>query len=109
MLKNRFLIFIFRDLIAFALAVHLFLFPTISFGSSDCAPLDLRESLGDVRDQSPTGWCYAHSAADLVSQAIGGRVSAVDLAFAYLFEDEERLYRSQSVEIRRYQIGRAHV
>lgn len=35
-----------------------------------CSPVDLRRTLGPVRDQQDLGWCYAFTAADLMSQAL---------------------------------------
>jgi hypothetical protein len=40
-------------------------------------------ALAEHRDQGNIGWCYAHSAADLASVALGQRISAVDLAMSY--------------------------
>ena len=36
-----------------------------------------------MRDQDSIGWCYAYTAADLISVEIGKRVSAVDVANSY--------------------------
>ena len=53
-----------------------------------CAPKDLSSRLGMVRNQTDIGWCYAFSAADLVTFKIGPstsnfsrKISAADLAF----------------------------
>lgn len=35
-----------------------------------CYPVDLRRTLGPVRNQQDLGWCYAYTAADLMSQAL---------------------------------------
>lgn len=59
--------------------------------SDDCGAIDLRPQLGPPRDQSDTSWCYAHTSADLVSQATGVRVSAHDLATTFMLGDPERL------------------
>jgi hypothetical protein len=49
--------------------------------SQYCRPVDLRgPRLGPVRDQDSIGWCYAFSAADLLSYRLGERISAADLA-----------------------------
>jgi C1A family cysteine protease len=39
--------------------------------------------LGDVRDQDSIGWCYAFSAADLLSYKLGKKISAADMAMNY--------------------------
>lgn len=40
-------------------------------------------AMGLPRSQGNIGWCYAHTAADLMSHFFGKRVSAVDLAMNY--------------------------
>lgn len=35
-----------------------------------CAPVDLKSTLGPVRDQDNLDWCYAFTAADVLSQAL---------------------------------------
>jgi hypothetical protein len=47
-------------------------------------------------------WCYAHSAADLVSQKFKTQVSAFDLATTYLLENENSLRLSKNPEIQNY-------
>ena len=64
------------------------------FAKETCSPIDLRESMGPARDQGISMWCYAHSAADLVSQKLAQRVSAMDLATTYLLADERKLNTS---------------
>ena len=46
-------------------------------------------------------WCFAHSAADLVTQKLGRRVSAFDLAAKYLLGDEERLLQNPAPDVQR--------
>ncbi len=43
----------------------------------------IREKMGPVRHQDSLGWCYAYSAADLVSYKLGQRLSAMDFAMNY--------------------------
>lgn len=50
--------------------------------------------MGPARDQGISMWCYAHSAADLVSQKLSVRVSAMDLATTYLLADERKLKKT---------------
>jgi hypothetical protein len=52
-----------------------------------CRDVDYSAELGPVRHQGETGWCYAHTAADLVTQHLKTRISATDLAAAYLLAD----------------------
>lgn len=73
-----------------------------SAGAEDCSPIDLRPKLGPPRDQDDTGWCFAHTAADLLSAKLGKRVSAYDLAINYHLLDLERLKKSKSLEVRSY-------
>jgi hypothetical protein len=82
--------------------VFLFSFLGLDAFSKDstCSDIDLRPSLGPARDQGISMWCYAHSAADLVSQKIGQRVSAFDLATTYLLADEQKVLSSRDPEIR---------
>lgn len=56
-----------------------------------CREVDYTHELGPTRHQGETGWCYAHSAADLVSQHLKVRVSAVDLATTYLLTDLDKV------------------
>jgi hypothetical protein len=59
-----------------------------SFARADaCREVDYSAELGPARHQAETGWCYAHTAADLVTQHLKTRVSATDLAAAYLLAD----------------------
>jgi hypothetical protein len=53
-------------------------FPSLGF--AECEPVDLRAALGPPRDQGDTGWCYAQTAADLLTQALGTRISAAAIA-----------------------------
>lgn len=55
--------------------------------AGECRDVDYSRTLGPVRDQDNTGWCYAHTAADLITQHLGTRVSAVDLATSYILYD----------------------
>lgn len=51
---------------------------------SSCEPQDLRgDRLGPVHDQERLGWCYAFTAADLLSYKLGEKVSAADIATTY--------------------------
>lgn len=55
---------------------------------SACSTVDLRagaagDRTGSMSDQKYYGWCYAYSAADIVSQALGVPVSAIDIAITY--------------------------
>ncbi|MGZ3727001.1 MAG: hypothetical protein ACXWQQ_14445 [Pseudobdellovibrio sp.] len=68
---------------------------TVFAGEASCASVDLRASMGPARDQGITMWCYAHSAADLVSQKLGVRVSAFDMATTYLLADVQKLMNSR--------------
>jgi hypothetical protein len=70
--------------------IHLFLLSNL-LAKETCSPIDLRERIGPARDQGISMWCYAHSAADLVSQKLGQNVSAMDLATTYLLADESKL------------------
>jgi hypothetical protein len=68
----------------------------------NCTPIDLRgPRLGPPRDQDSIGWCYAFSAADLLSYRLGERVSAADLAVQYNQQD----FRSRSLSFMRSLTG----
>jgi hypothetical protein len=58
--------------------------------SENCSPVDISNRLGMVRNQTDIGWCYAFSAADLVTFKLGNsnahmdrRISAADIAFLH--------------------------
>ncbi len=53
----------------------------------DCREVDYSKEVGAQRDQGQTGWCYAHTAADLLTQHLKTRISAVDLATSYILYD----------------------
>lgn len=49
-----------------------------------CSPVDLRSNIiGTARHQDSVGWCYAFTAADLISHRLKKKVSALDLALSY--------------------------
>ena len=54
-----------------------------------CTPVDLRPELGAPRDQGNTGWCFAHVAADLLTQKLRSRISATDIALQSALTDED--------------------
>jgi hypothetical protein len=61
---------------------------------SDCTDINMAALLGPVRDQTDKGWCYAFSAAELVTFRLGPetnkfnrRVSAADIAFQFNHEN----------------------
>lgn len=58
---------------------------------AQCTAIDNRTpSLSSVRNQGPTGWCYAFAAADLLSHKLQTQVSALDVAFNYNAMDAGR-------------------
>lgn len=48
-----------------------------------CTSIDQREKMPPIRDQDSIGWCYAYTAADLVSFKSNQNVSAIDIAINY--------------------------
>ena len=59
-----------------------------------CTPVDLREHLPPVRDQDSIGWCYAFTAADLLSFKLKKNISAVDIALNYNKEYNKEEYNN---------------
>ncbi len=49
---------------------------------------DPRSLLGPIRNQSGTGWCFAFTAADMLTQKLGSRVSAAAIASLYYAQKE---------------------
>lgn len=48
----------------------------------DCTTVDFRSVLPPVRNQDSIGWCFAFTAADLISFKIGKEVSSADIALS---------------------------
>ena len=67
-----------------------------------CDPVDLREALGPPRDQGETGWCYAHTAADLLTQAVGYRVSASAIASDFILARPQDLKKLARGKVRKH-------
>lgn len=59
--------------------------------ASACTNVDFFEQLGPPRDQSGTAWCFANSAADLITAATGTRVATFDVAFNLFFGRTDQL------------------
>lgn len=70
--------------------------------AASCSTIDLRAQLGPPRAQGETGWCFAHTTADLISQAIGRRVSAFPIAKDFVLSKPEDLTSSPVPEVRAY-------
>lgn len=64
-----------------------------------CGSIDFRPALGKPQDQGFTGWCYAHTAADLLSFKLKKRVSPFDLATQATLGDLGPIGRSQDPAI----------
>lgn len=76
--------------------------------SGDCRPVDFRDELPPVRDQGSIGWCYAFTAADLVSHRLRQNISPLDIAFQYnrsLNGEIQRRTARESLNILRRYIG----
>lgn len=82
----------------FILGMAVLLFSNLVFaaGADSCTSVDLRQKLGPPRDQGDTGWCYAHTSADLVGFHLGQRVSPFDIAAAFVFTDLRFLPKQDS-------------
>jgi hypothetical protein len=83
----------------------LFLFAfrvTLAQADSACVERDFRNALGTPRMQDGTSWCYANSAADLITQSIGQKTSAIDLATTFLLADEKKLENLKNDSVRSY-------
>ncbi|HEX7672728.1 MAG TPA: C1 family peptidase [Bdellovibrio sp.] len=53
-----------------------------------CTKKDNRDdSLGPIRNQGEVGWCYAFTAADLISHKLKKRISALDIAYHFNQKD----------------------
>ena len=64
--------------------------PSPSTGGA-CSNVELFDRLGPPRDQDGTAWCFANSAADLITAATGTRVETFDVAFNLFFGDSQRV------------------
>lgn len=80
----------------------MFTFTTVNALADSCSSIDLRPALGEPRDQGDTGWCFSHTAADLLSVKLKKRISAYDLAISHHLTDIKKLENSKSPEVREY-------
>lgn len=90
-----------------ALALSLLLATSVAYAFGDrpaglCEEKDFREVLGQPRMQDGTAWCYANSAADLISQAVGKRVSSIDIATTFLLANEAKLHKMKDKAVHAY-------
>lgn len=60
--------------------------------AQECATFDFRHELPAVRDQGSTGWCYAFTVADLLSQRLGVSISGNDVALATVGNGSAQTY-----------------
>lgn len=60
------------------------------YEAAQCSSVDLRPKMGPVRNQDGVGWCYAFTAADMLSFKTGGKpkVSAADLATQFILQQK---------------------
>lgn len=89
-----------RSLAATIVAVSAIGFSAHAGGT--CSDKDFRASLGEPRDQGDTGWCFAHTTADLITQKTGRRVSAFSIATDFILADLGKVRASQNPEIRAF-------
>ena len=75
---------------------------TVSASGPNCRAVDLRSQLGKPRHQGESGWCFAHTTADLISLKAGVRVSAFDIATTFLLSKVDPLLRSSDSSVRDY-------
>jgi hypothetical protein len=67
-----------------------------------CSSRDFRPALGAIRNQKELSWCYAVSAADLVTQKTGRRVSSADLAVTFIMQSPQDLVTKGRSEIQNF-------
>lgn len=77
-------------------------FTAVNVFADSCSTVDLRPALGPPRDQGDTGWCFSHTAADLLSVKLKQRISAYDLAVSHHLTDLRRLENSPHAEVREH-------
>lgn len=65
------------------------------FAAGSCQSIDLRSQLGPVLNQDGAGYCYAYTAADLISHKLGKQVSAVDIALQYTKRHDRLMYNAE--------------
>lgn len=63
--------------------------PLVQAGSNACEGRDFRSELPPISSSAGTNWCFAYSAADLVTQKLKTPVSAVDIAYGYVEQEEQ--------------------
>ncbi len=86
----------------FAISVVTLLASTsVSFADS-CTPVDYRSQLGPNRDQGSTGWCFAYSTADLITQRSGHVISALDIGTSYYIENVSDLATRAPAAVKDY-------
>lgn len=62
-----------------------------TYPNTNCPEKDISAQMPPIREQEGSGWCYAYTAADLLSFKLGTNVSAADTAIAY--NDQQAMQR----------------
>lgn len=64
----------------------------LSLDQSECTPVDLRPQLSPINDQGPSGWCYAHTLADIIGQSLKKPISGNAIALDYIRSGHSAVY-----------------
>ena len=65
------------------------LFSSAKKATRACTPVDLRASMGAVRNQGSAGWCFAYATSELVSYKTEIKISAAELALNFYIQMPE--------------------
>jgi hypothetical protein len=70
--------------------------------NAGCATVQIERQPELPVSQGDSGICYAYATGDMISQRIGRRVSALDVATTYFFANPVELYKTHDKDLRAY-------
>jgi hypothetical protein len=70
--------------------------------NANCTTIAVAQQASMPVSQGDSAICYAYATSDMISQRIGRRVSALDVATSYFFANPVDLYKARNKQLRQY-------